>query len=514
MAEQIKELGRGGLNTDIPAMLVPLNTFTDVLNVRFDNESVETITGETTHRTVAIAPNYGIHWQRPDQSYNIFVKDGNAVRIDSAGSVSSMLSSVDAQYTDSDWQGTTFNGGFAIIINNGKSTPLYCLYNDINAGSTFQPLPNWNYIAGLTVTAKVIRSLNYSLVAANLTLTQGGVTTYAPGTIRISVQAATGAIPTVWQPGLTTDTADEFELSSTSPILDMAELRGNMFVYSSDSISIVTVGGQTTKVSPYSKTYGILSADCVTEFDGKHFVVDKNDIYLHNGSGAIESIADFRIKNYFFNNLNQSQINKVHVTKNTSRKEIWILYPKGSATNCTEALIYQYKNNTWTKRALGNVTYSFIGPNNASNAWQFGKNVMYMTTNTTQTLVTNDGYLMWNGTALTSYESYVEKKKMNTGDMTGSTLVSSMYPIFDNVPNDANITIRVIGQNNYIKDVDLSTDGPELKNTFTFLPNNDKAQGYKVDPRINGRVINYRITSSGYWRLASFGLDVKPADRR
>jgi len=317
-----------------------------------------------------------------------------------------------------------------------------------------------------------------------------------------------------WQPGLTTDTADEFELSSTSPILDMAELRGNMFVYSSDSISIVTVGGQTTKVSPYSKTYGILSADCVTEFDGKHFVVDKNDIYLHNGSGAIESIADFRIKNYFFNNLNQNQINKVHVTKNTSRKEIWILYPKGSATNCTEALIYQYKNNTWTKRALGNVTYSFIGPNNASNAWQFGKNVMYMTTNTTQTLVTNDGYLMWNGTALTSYESYVEKKKMNTGDMTGSTLVSSMYPIFDNVPNDANITIRVIGQNNYIKDVDLSTDGPELKNTFTFLPNNDKAQGYKVDPRINGRVINYRITSSGYWRLASFGLDVKPADRR
>jgi len=50
MADQIKELGRGGLNTDIPAMLVPLNTFTDVQNVRFDNESIETITGETTHR--------------------------------------------------------------------------------------------------------------------------------------------------------------------------------------------------------------------------------------------------------------------------------------------------------------------------------------------------------------------------------------------------------------------------------------------------------------------------------
>ena len=148
MAEQINKLGQGGLNTDIPAMLVPLNTFTDVSNVRFDNESVETITGETTHRVVAIAPDFGIHWQRPDQNYNIFVKNGNAVRIDAAGNVSSMLSSVDAKYSNSDWQGTTFNGGFAIIINNGKSTPLYCLFNDINAGSTFQPLPNWNYISG------------------------------------------------------------------------------------------------------------------------------------------------------------------------------------------------------------------------------------------------------------------------------------------------------------------------------------------------------------------------------
>jgi hypothetical protein len=514
MAEQIKELGRGGLNTDIPAMLVPLNTFTDVSNVRFDNESIETITGETTHRVVAIAPNYGIHWQRPDQSYNIFVKDGNAVRVDAAGSVSSMLSSSDSQYANSDWQGTLFNGGFAVVINNGKSTPLYCLYNDLSAGSSFQPLPNWNYISGLVVTAKVIRSLNYSLVAANLTLTEGGVTTYAPGTIRISVQAATGAIPNIWQPGLTTDTADEFELSSTSPILDMAELRGNMFVYSSDSISIVSIGGQITKVSPYSKTYGILSTDCVTEFDGKHFVVDKNDIYLHNGSGAIESIADFRIKKYFFSNLNQSQINKVHVVKDTARKEIWICYPKGSATNCTEALIYQYKNNTWTKRALGNVTYSFIGPNNVSSAWQSGKNVIYMTTNTTQTLVTNEGYLMWNGTALAGYDSYIEKKKLNTGDVTGSTMIVSIYPIFDQVPVDANITIRVIGQNNYVKNVDLSVDTLDLKDTFTFLPNNEKSQGYKVDPRVNGRVLNYRITSSGYWRLASFGLDAKPADRR
>jgi len=516
MAIPIEQLGKGGLNTDLPPMIVPQNTFTDVLNVRFDDEAVSTITGESIYRTVSISPDYGIHWRRPDQGYNIFAKDGNIVRVDAAGNQSTMYTGTGGSYTNSDWQGTLFNGGYAIVLNNGRTTPIYCLYGDINAGSAFLPLPNWNYLANLTVTAKVVRSLNYSLVAANLTIADStsGLTTYAPSTVRVSVQAATGAIPSVWQPGTTTDTADEFEINSTSPILDMAELRGNMFIYSSDSISILSIGINGTRVVPYSRSYGILSQDCVCEFDGKHFVVDRNDIYLHNGSGNIESLADFRIKKYFFNNLNKNAIDKVHVTRHAYYKEIWINYPKGSSTVCSEALIYNYKNNTWSKRQATNMTYSFFGPANVSNTFQYGKEVVYFTTNTTTTLVESSGYQMWNGTALASYTSYVEKKKLNSGDVTGSSLITALYPVFDTVPNDSNITIRVVGQNNYVKDVDLSVDDPLLKDTFTFLPNNDKSQGYKVDPRVNGRVLNYRITATNYWRLAMMALDAKPADRR
>ena len=38
MAEQIKDLGKGGLNTDLAPVIVPMNTFTDVMNVRFDDD--------------------------------------------------------------------------------------------------------------------------------------------------------------------------------------------------------------------------------------------------------------------------------------------------------------------------------------------------------------------------------------------------------------------------------------------------------------------------------------------
>jgi len=288
----------------------------------------------------------------------------------------------------------------------------------------------------------------------------------------------------------------------------MATLRGNMFIYSSDSISILTIGS-VSKVSPYSSSYGILSTDCVVEFDGKHFVVDRNDIYIHSGSGNIESLADFRIKRYFFNNLNKSYINKVHVVKNPFFKEIWINYPKGTSTVCNESLIYNYKNNTWTKRTLANVTYTFNGPSNLNNQFQYGNEVLYFTTNSTQTLVTDDLYRMWNGTALVSYESFIEKKKLNTGDTTGSSLISSLYTIFDSVPDNTSIDVYVKGQNNYIDNITFTAD-----DKFVFEPSNKKSQGYKLDPRVNGRVMNFKITSNSYWRLPAYAFDVRPADRR
>jgi len=511
MATPIEQLGKGGLNTDLPPMIVPQNTFTDVLNVRFDDEAVSTITGESIYRTVSIAPDYGIHWRRPDQGYNIFAKDGNVVRVDAAGNQSTMYAGTGGSYTNSDWQGTLFNGGYAIVLNNGRTTPIYCLYGDINADSAFLPLPNWNYSAGLTITAKVVRSLNYSLVAANLTIANSttGVTTYAPSTVRVSAQAATGAIPTEWQPTTATDTADEFEINATSPILDMAELRGNMFIYSSDSISLLSIGN-VTSVKPYSKSYGILNTDCVTEFDGNHFVVDRNDFYVHNGSGAIQVIGEARVKEYFFNNLNKAQTNKVKVVKNPFYKEIWVCFPKGTSTNCNEALVYQYKTNTWSKRQLPNTTYIFQGPSVVGTSFSYAVDYLYFLMNNTKVLISTPDYTMWNGTEAVPFLSYIEKKKLNTGDITGSSYVPSIYFVFDNVPSLGQVKINVTGQNNFVADSDLT----QSDNEFVFIPDNAKSQGYKVDPRVNGRILNMRISAYNPWRLSTFNPVVTPVDRR
>lgn len=515
-AKQVLNLGKGGLNKDVPAVLLPENVFTDVRNVRFGNDSVSAITGEVLYKNLStITPGQGIFWRRPDQGYNIFLKNGLAVRVDAAGNEATIFTSADPKYNNSVWDCITFNGGYAIVVNNGKSTPLYLLYNSLVAGTNFQELPGWNYIGGLTVFAKVVRQLGYSLVAANLTLDQAGTVTYAPSTIRISVQAATGQIPSVWLPGLTTDTADEFEINSTSPILDMKELRGVMYVYSDDSIHALTINTGNTRLQPYASGYGILNTNCVEEFDGKHLVVDRNDIYVHNGSGGIQSIADERVRNYFFNTLNKSQSDKVFVKRHAKNDEIWVYFPTGASTVCNEALIYQYRHDVWSIRDVPNVVSAFKSFSTNGSSYVYADERVYMTTSEgNRVFIADEGYQMWNTTtdAFYNHTCYVAKDKLNVGDTLGTYAISSFTPIFDSVSGGADLTVTVTGQNNYMAAADYSNASG--RDAFHFLPNNTDAQGYKVDPRTKGRLLNYKISGVGPWRLALYGADIGPADRR
>jgi hypothetical protein len=42
----------------------------------------------------------------------------------------------------------------------------------------------------------------------------------------------------------------------------------------------------------------------------------------------------------------------------------------------------------------------------------------------------------------------------------------------------------------------------------------DERQGYKIDPRGEGRFINLKIQSKKFWKLSFLGLDMKPTSRR
>ena len=178
MAEQvvpINALHKIGLVKDTPAIALPPNAFSDVLNVRFNNGCVEKLPGEkklfTSYTGDTITGTDFIHvawWANPNLTpdngyYIVVVGDGTydrayAIRA-SDGRARNLGIKVPKGGT---WQHTVYQGGYAIILNNGVARPWYVLdatgNTDMTTLDAFE-LPGWDsYYTNETVFDDVFNS--------------------------------------------------------------------------------------------------------------------------------------------------------------------------------------------------------------------------------------------------------------------------------------------------------------------------------------------------------------------
>ena len=379
----------------------------------------------------------------------------------------------------------------------------------------------------ITVTAGVVRAYGSLLVAGNLREVSGNtIVRSLPGVIRTSDVAAPGNIPANWNPFRNgANTADEFTLSSTGIVQDMVELQGNLYVYTNNSIhSIQQTGGNIPfGVRPVTDSYGAQTMHSILEFDGKHFVVGSNDIYLFGGHpGSIQSIADSRVRQYFFNDLDPAYQQDLFVLRNQRYDEIWVYYRSRSpmatdpAGNDT-ALIWNYRENTWTIRRQSNVRSGDIAPQHDAMTGDLNPNILLPIFASGSEIIEADepGIFTAGGG---NYTSYIERKRFAmTPEFTTENLVSMVLltedgntiDIDESNPLDANLFIRVTGTDVPAQNTDLSMTG---RSTATF----NTAQDYKVDIREHGRLLNYRITDDGfdqdtgdrYWSITGLQFDI------
>jgi hypothetical protein len=96
-----------------------------------------------------------------------------------------------------------------------------------------------------------------------------------------------------------------------------------------------------------------LSSSGVIEYDGIYFWTGVDRFMLYNG--VTKEIPNTFNQNHFFDNLNYVQRQKVWATKVPRFGEVWWFYPRGDATECTDAVIYNVRDNVWydTGEALG-----------------------------------------------------------------------------------------------------------------------------------------------------------------
>ena len=204
---------------------------------------------------------------------------------------------------------------------------------------------------------------NSTLTFSNNVSVSGGVVTLHP---YIFVYGDNGLIKNCAagnaQDWVSTD-ANEVNVA-TGKIVQGLPVRGGSnapsgLFWSLDSLVRVSyIGGTGTPIQYWrydiiSSQSSILSSQSAIEYDGVYYWCGVDRFLLYNGT--VKEIPNTFNQNYFFDNLNYNQRQKVWVTKVPRYGEIWWFYPRGDATECTDAIIYNVRENVWydAGQALG-----------------------------------------------------------------------------------------------------------------------------------------------------------------
>jgi hypothetical protein len=111
-------------------------------------------------------------------------------------------------------------------------------------------------------------------------------------------------------------------------------------LWSTDSLLRMYYTGGATEFSfdTISDAISIMSPNAVVEFEGIYYWVGIDKFYMFNG--VVREMPNSMNLNWFFDNLNYAQRSKVFAVSVPRWGEIWFCYPRGTATECTHAVIF------------------------------------------------------------------------------------------------------------------------------------------------------------------------------
>ena len=169
---------------------------------------------------------------------------------------------------------------------------------------------------------------------------------------------------------------------SASKIVKGMTMRGGTnspsgLFWATDSLIRVSFNSQAAATTPatqfwnydiISSQISIMSSNAVVEMDGIYFWMGVDRFYQYGGTVSV--LSNDKNVNYLFDNINYTQRQKVWATKVPRYNEIWFFYPRGTATECTDAIIYNVKDKLWydagqatgAQRSCGYTTEIFPTP--------------------------------------------------------------------------------------------------------------------------------------------------------
>jgi len=512
MPSQITQLNMNGINKDISSYELPPTVWSDGNNVQFDNDKTSKVLGhEQIFGTPLGAPYWLLYHDTIASDYWLYPTLTKINKVNKAGSTSThtdvtRTSGGDYSATaQGGWNGGVLGG--VAILNNGVDVPQM-----LGESPTYcQDLSNWT--SGHT--AQVVRPFKRFLVA--LDKTESG--TRYPFRVHWSHPAEGGTVPVTWDSSDATKDAGYVDLSQTNGwVKDCLPLKDTNIIYKEDSVWAMDYsGGQS--IFSFRQIFndaGILGRECAKSFEGGHFVVGLDDVYTHDGQSR-QSIVDTQIRDELFNSLHPVYKERTFVAPDYKNNEMWICFV--SQDNNTDAFadkafVWNWRNNTWSKRDLPNVSYAAWGTVDTTDsaAWTNGTTWAATTVAWNKPIrqqmlfadVNNSKIYLQGSTNQfdgTSFKSWVAKEDMALGTSSNKS-VDKIVPIIEGTGS----------VDFYIGYKQIPKQATTWKGPYTFTPGIHS----DIPVRATGKYIGIKVETedSNGWSLDSLEIHWKPSGNR
>jgi len=509
-----KSIGEIGVIKDKPAHTLPLNAWSDAVNVRFNDGYAEKSLGYSSQLgTPSIAPYFLLPFQSTSLFYWLYA--GLTSAYITEGPTHSNITRSSGSYNgnaDEGWTGGTLAG--IPILCNGFDAPQMLF--PASPSNPLSELSNWP----ANTQAKVVKPFKNYLVALNMV--EGGADN--PYVVRWSHPADPGTVPTTWDYTDPTNDSGRVPLSEGGGgLVDGGSLRDSFIIYREFSTySMRFIGGrfifEFRQIFPSS---GIFAKRCFAEFEGKHCVLTTDDLIVHDGSTQ-QSVLDTKYRDTLFAELNGATNNqRTYLSVNYAKNEVWVCYPTGSDAFPTKALVWNYRHNTVGFETLPgsmDIAFDVIDPQTTatwdsdSDTWDSdstkwdskqynpAKRAMLMADTTNTKLYKMDDTNQFDGVSFTSTLERTELQLAN--DFDSIVMVKRIYP---KLTGSGAVTIYMGGQNVIGESVTY-----DAGQTFTI------GTDHKLDVRESWRLPAVKFESTGdvSWKLHGFDLEADGVGKR
>ena len=309
------------------------------------------------------------------------------------------------------------------------------------------------------------------------------------------------------------------------PLRGGGGLSPNGLFWSVDSLVRATFIGITNGTFQFDQITtqsSILSDRCVIENDGTFIWAGVDRFLQYNG--VVQEIPNPYNSNWFYDNINQTYAGKSFVMKIPRYGEIWFCYPRGTNTECSHAVIYNYREKTWYDTALPN-----FGRSSGLHADNFVGNIMGGILPYTSS-VTGTPTVYYN---LWEHEQGTDEINGTIPVAVPSSFTTAPITSFDSQPpSDNGVSIGVM-QPDFIQSGDMTVtaikqnnakDDPYTGGTYTIFANPD-AQATLTQQSIaqltpmkeTAKIIRLQFSSNvigGNYQMGKIMLDMDPDGTR